>query len=155
MPDASIDRLLENRNYTPADLLIMSRALAQLGAQDTVIFVDDAAKAHTRDLAFYQRRLAELMAARSGALGGLAAFTTADGHPVNITRSGAIVAVYPLDDLAWTERLQRAFVATSGQLRGERPSGRWVFATTGAVTPMATQEIKKLGWNIVEIKTLP
>ena len=155
VPDESIDRLVQNRNYTPADLLIMSRALKQLGAQDTVVFIDDAAKANTRDLAFYERRLAELMVARSGALGGLAAFTTVAGHPVNIARNGAIVAVYPLDDLAWTQVPSRAFVATSAQLRNEQPGGRWIFATTGAVTPMAAREIKKLGWKIVEIKPLP
>ena len=45
VPDSSTDRLVENRNYTPADLLIMSRALVKIGAQDSVVFVDDAAKA--------------------------------------------------------------------------------------------------------------
>lgn len=155
VPDSTIDRLVENRNYTPADLLIMSRALLQIGAQDSVVFVDDAAKANTRDLAFYQRRLAELMAARNGALGGLASFTAAAGHVVNISRNGAVVAVFPLDDIAWTELLRRAFVATSAQLRNDRPGGRWNFATTGAVSPMAAEQIKKLGWKIVQIKPLP
>ena len=95
------------------------------------------------------------MAARNGALGGLASFTVVAGHVVNISRSGAVVAIYPLDDLAWTELLRRAFVATSAQLRSERPGGRWNFATTGAVSPMATEQIKKLGWTIVQIKPLP
>jgi hypothetical protein len=155
VPDATTDRLVENRNYTPADLLIMSRALLQIGAQDTVVFVDDAAKANTRDLAFYQRRLAELMAARNGALGGLASFTAAAGHVVTISRNGTVVAVYPLDDIAWTELLRRAFVATSAQLRNDRPGGRWNFATTGAVSPLAGEQIKKLGWKIVQLKPLP
>ena len=105
------------------------------------------AKANTRDLAFYQRRLAELMAARNGALGGLASFTAAAGHVVTISRNGTVVAVYPLDDIAWTELLRRAFVATSAQLRNDRPGGRWNFATTGSVSPLAGEQIKKLGWE--------
>src|SRR5215467_3354816 len=40
-----IEQLLENRNYTPADLLIMARALRELGAADTNIFVEKAAGA--------------------------------------------------------------------------------------------------------------
>jgi hypothetical protein len=155
VPDGSTDQLVENRNYTPADLLIMSRALLQIGAQDSVVFIDDAARASSRDLAFYQRRLAELMAARNGALGGLASFTLVAGHVVNISRNGSVVAVFPLDDLAWTEVLQRAFVTTTAQLRSEHPSGRWTFATTGSVSPMAAGQIKKLGWKIVQLKPLP
>ena len=52
----NIDRLLENRNYTPADLLIMARALRELGAADTNIFIEKAAGAGTRNYAFYFRR---------------------------------------------------------------------------------------------------
>jgi hypothetical protein len=40
--DESASRLVENRNYTPADLLIMARALKQLNAQNTTAFVDHA-----------------------------------------------------------------------------------------------------------------
>ena len=155
VPDESIERLVENRNYTPADLIIMSRALAKLGAANSTAFVDDAAKADTRDLAFYERRLVELMAARSAQLGGLASFTTIAGHLVNIDRKGNVVAVYPLDDLSWSEVPRRSITKATAELRRERPRDHPVFATTGAVTPMATDEMKKLGWRIVELKPLP
>jgi len=156
VPPESIDHLAANRNYTPSDLLIMSRALVQLHAQDSSIFVDDAAAANTRDLAFYERRLAELMAARSGALGGLVAFVRVAGHPINVNRSGNSVAIYPLDDISWTDNVRRAFTTTTAQLHGERPGALHpAFVTTGAVTPMAAQEIKKLGWQLVKVKPLP
>jgi hypothetical protein len=155
VPDESIERLVENRNYTPADLIIMARALAKLGATNSAAFVDDAAKAATRDFAFYERRLAELMAARSAQLGGLASFTTVSGHLVNIGRNGNVIAVYPLDDLSWSKVPQRAITTATAELRRERPRDHPVFATTGAVTPMARGEMKKLGWQIVELKPLP
>ena len=80
VPPDSIDRLLQNRNYTPTDLLIMSRALASIGAQNTAAFVDSAAiEGASRDIAFYERQLAVLMAARNTALGGIAAFV--QPHP--------------------------------------------------------------------------
>ena len=45
IPDESISRLVENRNYTPADLLIMALALKKLNAENTTAFVDHVAEA--------------------------------------------------------------------------------------------------------------
>jgi hypothetical protein len=143
-----INRLVENRNYTPADLLIMSRALAQISAQNTAVYLDVAADAQTRGTAYFHRRRAELLAQRNAELGGLAAFAPVAGHAVNVTRDGRAVAAFPLDDLAWTELPRRTFQAANAELRGRGA----VFATTGQVTPMAAAEIKKLGWKIVQLK---
>jgi len=156
VPDESIDRLVENRNYTPADLLIMARSLQQIGAQNTAVFVDSAAAdGSTRDVAYYERRLAELMAARNGTLGGIASFVMIDGQPIALRRNGTAVAVFPLDDLAWTAVPARAFKATTAALKRSQPGDHPIFATTGEVTPMATRELKKLGWQIQKIKPLP
>ncbi len=152
VPAETASRLVENRNYTPADLLIMARALAQLGAQNSFAFIDRAADADSRNLAFYQRRSAELLAARSAELGGLAGFITVAGHAVTMTRSGQIVAAFPLDDFVWTDIPARTFRAATDELRRGNLSAAPVFATTGAVTPMAAAEIKKLGWKIVALK---
>ena len=156
VPPESIDRLLENRNYTPTDLLVMSRALAEIGAQNTAAFVDSAAiEGSSRDIAFYERQLAVLMAQRDKALGGIASFVTAAGQPVAIRRDGVAVAVFPLDDLAWTEVPRRAFTTAAAELKRARPGGHPILATTAAVTPMASSELKKLGWTVMHIKPLP
>ena len=152
VPAETTSSLVENRNYTPADLLIMARALAQLGAQNTEAFVDRAAKASSRNAAFYQRRRAELLAARSNELGGIASFVTVAGQAVNVTRSGNIVAAIPYDDLAWTDTTQRAFRSSTDELRRSNAGAALVFATTGTLTPMAAAEIQKLGWKVVQVK---
>jgi hypothetical protein len=155
VPDESVDQLLNNRNYTPSDLLLMSHALKQLGAKNTAIFVDSAAaQGTTRDVAFYERRLAQLMVARSNAVGGIVSFISVTGQPVTIRRSGTAVAVLALDDLAWTAVPERAFKAATAELKRERPGDHPTLATTGAVTPMARREIEKLGWKIVKIEPL-
>lgn len=148
----TISRFVENRNYTPADLLIASRALLHLRAENTEDFIAQAALAASRDAAFFQRRRAELLAARSAELGGLAHFTTVAGQAINVTRSGAFVAAYPLDDLAWTDIPARAFRDAHASLRQGGRAAPAVFATTGSVTPMAAAEIKKLGFKIVRLK---
>jgi len=152
IPEEMINRLVENRNYTPADLLIMSRALMQIGAQNTAVYVDIAAEAATLVAAYFHRRRAELLAERGAELGGLVAFVPVAGHAVNITRDGRAVAVFPLDDLAWTELPPRTFQSANAELRRNSPGRAAVFATTGQVTPLAAAEIKKLGWKIVRLK---
>jgi hypothetical protein len=152
VPDELIDRLTENQNYTPSFLLIMSRALVQLNAQNTAAFVERAAEANSYGVAFFHLRRADLIAARSAELGGLVAFVPVAGHAVNVTRDGRAVAVFPLDDLAWTNLPKRTFLAANAELRSRNPRGAAVFATTGSVTPLAAAEIKKLGWQIVQLK---
>jgi len=151
VPEETVNRFVENRNYTPADLLIMSRALAQLGAQNTALFIALAAEADSRNGAFYQRVHTELLAARSAELGGIVGFVTVAGHVVTVTRSGNVVAAFPFDGLVWTAVPQRTFQAVTADLpRGA--SGAPVFATTGAVTPVAAAAIGKLGWKVVHLK---
>jgi hypothetical protein len=45
VPETTVNRLIENQHYTPSFLLVMSRALAQLKAQNTAAFVERAADA--------------------------------------------------------------------------------------------------------------
>jgi hypothetical protein len=152
VPDDTANRFVENRNYTPADLLIMSRALARLGAQNTAVFIALAAEARTRNVAFYQRSQAELLAAHSTELGSIANFITVAGRVVTVTRSGNVVAAFTFDGLVWTAVPQRTFREVTAEL--PRGSSAPVFATIGAVTPMAAAEIGKLGWKVVHLKPL-
>jgi hypothetical protein len=152
IPPETIDRLVENRNYTPADLLIMARALKRLGAGNTVIFVDKAAGAGSRNVAFYHRRRAQFLAEHSGELGSLTSFVSIGGQPVNVARNGTIVATFTFDDIAWTEIQQKTFAAATAQIRQIRPGSAPVLAATGTITPLAAAEIQKLGWKIVQLK---
>ena len=152
VPPEDINKLVENRNFTPADLLIMALALKKLNAQNTAIFVEKAATANTRNVAFYQRRRAQILAARSNELGGIVAFVSAGGQPVNVTRNGNVVAAFTVDDIAWTDMQARTFVAANAEIRRVKPNTTPVLATTGIVSPMAASEIGKLGWKIVRLQ---
>jgi hypothetical protein len=149
---ANIDRLLENRNFTPADLLIMARALKQLGAENTNAFVEKAAGAGSRNVAFYFRRRAQTLAARSNDLGGIASFVMVAGQPINIARNGNVIAAFTFDDIVWTEIQSRTFTAATAEIHRIKPGATPVLASSGAVTPMAQAEIGKLGWKIIKLK---
>jgi hypothetical protein len=148
---ASSARLVGNKLYTPADLLIMSNALATLKAGNTELFIARAAEADGRDVAFFQRQRAVLLAAKSATLGGIVEFVSVAGFPLNRTRDGTIVALFPLDDVTWVETSARAFAAVTERLRQIGYQKSPVLATTALVTPMAEEELKKLGWTIVAL----
>lgn len=149
---ANIDRLLENRNYTPADLLIMALALKKLNAENTDIFVEKAAGAGARNYAFYFRRRAQTLAARSNELGGIVSFVMVAGQPINIARNGNVVAAFTFDDIVWTEVQSRTFTGATAEIHRIKPGATPVLASSGAVTPMAQAEIGKLGWKIIRLK---
>ena len=117
IPDESINRLVENRNYTPADLLIMALALKRLNAENTTAFVDHVAGAGTRNVAFYHRRRAQILAARSNELGGIVSFVTFGGQPINLARNGNVVAAFTVDDISWTDVQQRTFIAATAEIQ--------------------------------------
>ena len=130
----------------------MARALKQLNAQNTTVFVDHAAGAGSRNVAFYHHRRAQILATRSAELGGIASFVTFGGQPINVARNGNIVAAFTVDDIAWIEIQQRTFVAATAEIQRTKPGATPVLATTGAVTPLAAAEIGKRGWKIVRVK---
>ena len=123
VPEETANRLVENRHYTPSFLLLMSRALARLHAQNTAAYVERAADANSYGVAYFHTRRADLISARSAELGGIVAFVPVAGHVVNVTRDGTAVAIFPLDDLAWTDIPQRTFRAATAELRRAK-SGR-------------------------------
>lgn len=142
-----VARLVQNRAYTPADLLIMAKSLTALRASNTNRFVSRAAAAPTRDEAFFQRRRTELLAANAGAF-GITSFVDVGGFPLNRTRGGALLALFPIDEISWTEGVGQAFGAATKAAN----ASPLILATQGSLTPLARREIETLGWSI---KRLP
>ncbi len=146
-------QFINNRAYTPADLLVTAKALARLNADNTQAFIDRAAATSSRSVAFFERRRAELLSQRSGELGGITDFINVGGFALNRNRVGNVVALFPCDDIAWTAITERAASAITNDLPRDGAAARKpILATNGAVTPMATHEFQELGWQVVHLK---
>jgi hypothetical protein len=138
-----VARLVQNRAYTPADLLIMTKSLTALRVSNTGQFVARAAAAPTSEEAFFQRRRAELLAANARAF-GISSFVDVGGFPLNRTRDGALLALFPIDEISWTEGVGHAFGAVTKAANGSP----LILATPGSLTALARNEIETLGWSI-------
>ncbi len=153
VPQHTIVRFVGNRAYSPADMLAIARALGRLRANNTQAFISRAADITTRELAYFQRSRAELLAARSSELGGITEFTSTAGFPLCRTRDGSIVAAFPTDELEWTEPVEKAANAIMSDLRRTGLLARNpILVTTGPITPMASKELQKLGWQMTQLR---
>lgn len=149
VPGSVANHLVQNRAYTPTDLLVMANALSSLGAGNTLLFVARAADAPTREEAFFQRRRAELLAKHAKAL-GIGSFVDVAGFPLNRLKDGRLIALFPFDDVAWTRRVASSFEAVASATSAERSP--LVLAFPGALTPMAQTEVARLGWTVQKLR---
>jgi hypothetical protein len=148
-----VARFETNPAYTPADLLLTARALARLNADNTQAFIDRAADANSRSVAFFQRRRAEVLSEQGKELGGITEFINVGGFALNRNRARNIVALFPCDDIAWTAITEGAVTAITRDLPHDGTVVRKpILATNGGVSPMALHEFQKLGWQVVHLK---
>lgn len=149
VPSGVTAQFMGNKLYTPSDILVIAKALSKLNAANSTIFVQRAAQAKNRDVAVFQRKRAELLAEQAS---GISEFVTVAGFPLNRTRNGDVVAVFPLDDVSWTAVTSNALVGVTGELkRAGLSRSAPVLATNARISPMAASEIAKLGWKTSQL----
>jgi hypothetical protein len=79
-----------------------------------------------------------------------ASFVDVRGIPLNQTRSGKVVVVVALDELAWTKEVSD-FAAVIDQDIKQRKLGNSVeVRISGTATPMAKEGLRERGWKIFE-----
>ena len=149
VPPSVASRFVDNRRYTPADLLIMSRSLAELRAENTRLFIARAGDAETREEAVFQRQRAVLLA-RHAKTYGIGAFVDVAGFPLNRLNDGRVIAVFPFDEISWTERVAGVFQKAASSAPHDH--GQPLPVTTGELTPLAKDEVARLGWSVEVIR---
>src|SRR5690606_17426873 len=97
---ALAEHLLANRNYTPVDLTAMIAALDGMPrVQGREVFVERAAAASERFVAYFNRIQAEQMAADYRRHPGYVRFVMLGGFPFLSTTDGRVVTLAPIDAL--------------------------------------------------------
>ena len=122
--ERTIAAFLDNKFYTPADQTRLVDALNGLGRiKNRAVYVERAAGAHHRDLAFFLVRRAEMIANYQRTSGGMVVeFASANGFPVNLLADGRALIVAPIDALSWSETPLQALAAISSGVRAGNTS---------------------------------
>jgi hypothetical protein len=146
-----IEALIANRNYTPIDMAAMVAALDSMTAvADRDIFLVRAANVNARAIAYFMRRQAELVAAYYTPTRSFVRFVSLGGYPFNMTRDNRIIGVMPIDAMSWTPSSARALQDGTADRRRVAPGARAELRITGQSTRLARQQLKRLGWKVVE-----
>src|SRR5208337_1919446 len=149
--DASIQAFMENTQYDPYEQTLLVSALASLtGVRDRGIYIDKAAAAFEESVAVFLRVRAQLTSLYNDKTHSVKSFVDADGIPVLLTNNGKIIAIFPLDYIAWTQNFARKATAISAAIKQmPRISGKEIWVT-GKVHPIARKALEAKGWKVEE-----
>ena len=144
---ATTKRFIDNAFYSPADEYAIAEALKAVGAANANVFVDNAARAASFDVAKFTRYRAELLARESVNLGTLQSYELVAGFVLNRDASGRLVAAFPFDTVAWTDSVSRNLTRLSAPMAAQQETRKPLFASTGVISAEAQAELGKLGWE--------
>jgi hypothetical protein len=143
------DALLKNYNYTPAEMTMICESLKWMGdIKGREIFVAYATSAPDREVAQFIHHYAEMLAdyiatVETGDIVGIS------GTAWLVSRSGSLVGAFPIDYLAWTERVAET-TGTATDEMAERGIKRKKLLLKGQASPQARAALANRGWKISE-----
>ena len=144
------DLFLEQPAYSPTQQTYLVGALQRLpGVKDKTAFLRPAALASNATMAFYYRRMAEMLAAYHEKVKPIDQFVLLAKVPAVQTRDGVVVMILPFDHLAWTESLVERSDGSAAQavqrLNNVTSQELWV---EGTASERARQELGERGWVV-------
>jgi hypothetical protein len=113
-------------------------------------FLARIAQIDSRTTAYFARRNAEMLRNHQSRGAGFTRFVLLAGYPFMITRGGRIVGAMPIGALSWTQSTATALRDSAASARRLGLAREVELRITGTATPLAKQELQKLGWRVVE-----
>jgi hypothetical protein len=144
------EQLVTNRAYTPLDMTSIVAALETIPAEGRADFLRRAATVDRREAAYFNRRYAELIADYHAKTKPVTRFVSLGDFPFNQTRDGALVAVWPVDALSWTDNTAQSMARVNDARKRAGFSGRGEIRITGQATRTARERLKAMGWSVTE-----
>jgi hypothetical protein len=148
VPVEVANAFLDNTFYTPADQTAVVAALGRMsGVANRSLFVARAAQAPNRDLAYFMQRRAELIAIQHTRTEPLLDFIEVRGFALNRARGAKIIAVLPVDELAWTKEAEAVVNALSKEIKERKLGDAIELRVSGTLTPLAAKNLRERGWK--------
>jgi hypothetical protein len=140
---------LNNFSYDPSEQTLLVGELANMkGVKDRSMFIVAACAAQGETMAVFMRVMAQLMGLYNGKGKSVQRFVEADNLPMLQRNDGKVVAVLPLDHLAWTPRFANKEKAVSEAIRKMPGVKGKEMLVVGAVNPSARKALETRGWKV-------
>jgi len=142
---------LNNFSYNPSEQTLLVGELANMkGVKGRDKFITAACIAQSEPMAVYMRVMAQLMGLYAERRRSVQNFVEADNLPLLQKKDGTVVAVLPLDHLAWTQRFANKERAVSEAIKKiPRVTGKEMLFV-GTVDPIARKALEARGWKVEE-----
>ena len=149
VPANLVTRFLMNPSFTPTEKTAIVEALRRLGnVQNRAEYIRRAADINDAGAAYFFYRRAPLTVAYHERVERAARFVTLGGVPVIQTASGKVVALFPIDHLAWTATADTIFRRMQADLKGAAVKVElWL---GGTASELARERLGKHGWVVRE-----
>lgn len=145
-----VESFLRNYNYSPLEKLLLVEALHRMTeAEGRQIFLTAAAGAPDKVVARYFQQRAEMMANYHTKVAATDIVEVAE-LPIQKTREGRLVGVFPLDYLLWSAEAAAIVTAASEYVAQSSDIQSSQFWFEGSVSPKARAGLEAQGWTVKE-----
>jgi hypothetical protein len=142
---------LNNFSYDPSEKTLLVGELANMkDVKDRSKFIVAACSAQGEPMTVFMRVMAQFMGLYSEKQKSVQRFVEADNLPLLQKKDGTVVAVLPLDHLAWTQRFANKEKAVSDAIRKIPGAKKKEFMVVGEVSPIARKALEAKGWKVEE-----
>jgi hypothetical protein len=146
----SVNLFLDNDNYTPADQTVIAEALFRLRIVRNVdAYLVWAAGISLRSQAVFIRQRTILLARYHENVTPISEFVASAGIALYRSQQGELIGLFPIDDLAWTQRTAGILKVITQSLDLALEKGAHILIT-GTATPRAREKLRDLGWTLTE-----
>ena len=142
---------LNNFSYDPSEKTLLVGELANMkGIKGRDKFITAACVAQSESMAVFMRVMAQFMGLYNEKRKSVQSFVEADNLPLLQKKDGTVVAVLPLDHLAWTQRFANKEKAVSEAIKKIPGVKKKEFVVVGTVSPIAKKALEGKGWKVEE-----
>jgi len=142
---------LSNLSYNPFEQTLLVGELANMkDVKDRVMFIVAACYAQSEQTAVFMRVMGQLAGFYNERVESIQGFIKADSLPLLEKADRTVVAILPLDHLAWTQRFANMERAVSEAIRKTPGVKGKEFLVLGTVDPKARKALEAGGWKIEE-----
>ncbi len=144
-------RYLGHQAFTPRNDTVMVEALSHLkGVRGRAAFLEFALQADGEVAANFFEDITETMSGYHNTVAPIQEITILSGFVLARTKNGSAVIPFPLDHGVWSQRADTLLNQVRATYSAPGFNGKYEIWVTGDVTPLARQQLRARGMEIVE-----
>jgi hypothetical protein len=151
VPEPLREEFIANPAYSPSHETVLVDALAALeGTEGREAFIEAAAQAQSGEQAQDYERMAELMRSYADHAGGLVRMERMAGGVAARAPDGTLLVPVCADHALWTRGMAKFAEALARQAAGGADAVKARLLFSGTVSPLAREQIERLGMSVAE-----